>query len=109
MNSNIYRKLAVTNLKNNGKSYLSYVLASAFSVTMYFIMDNLYRNRSLVEKGSPLAIMLSYAAAVLLIFSVIFLFYINSFLIKLRKKELEFIIYWEWKKGILQKCFFLNL
>lgn len=50
MNSKIYGKLAVTNLKNNRKSYIPYVLASAFSVMMYFIMDNLYRNRSLVEK-----------------------------------------------------------
>ena len=51
MNSKIYGKLAVTNLKNNRKSYIPYILASAFSVMMYFIMDNLYRNRSLVEKG----------------------------------------------------------
>ncbi|MFR8889051.1 hypothetical protein [Anaerobutyricum hallii] len=47
MNSKIYGKLAVTNLKNNKKSYIPYILASAFSVMMYFIMDNLYRNRSL--------------------------------------------------------------
>ena len=108
MNSNIYRKLAVTNLKNNGKSYLPYVLASAFSVMMYFIMDNLYRNRSLVEKGSPLAIMLSYAAAVLLIFSVIFLFYINSFLIKRRKKELGIYNILGMEKGHLAKMLFLE-
>ena len=108
MNSNIYGKLAVTNLKNNGKSYLPYILASAFSVMMYFIMDNLYRNRSLVEKGSPLAIMLSYAAAVLLIFSVIFLFYINSFLIKRRKKELGIYNILGMEKGHLAKMLFLE-
>lgn len=108
MNSNIYRKLAVTNLKNNGKSYLPYVLASAFSVMMYFIMDNLYHNRSLSEKGSPLAIMLSYAAAVLLIFSVIFLFYINSFLIKRRKKELGIYNILGMEKGHLAKMLFLE-
>ena len=108
MNSNIYGKLAVTNLKNNGKSYLPYVLASAFSVMMYFIMDNLYRNRSLVEKGSPLAIMLSYAAAVLLIFSVIFLFYINSFLIKRRKKELGIYNILGMEKGHLAKMIFIE-
>ena len=108
MNSNIYRKLAVTNLKNNGKSYLPYVLASAFSVMMYFILDNLYRNRSLVEKGSLLAIMLSYAAAVLLIFSVIFLFYINSFLIKRRKKELGIYNILGMEKGHLAKMLFLE-
>ena len=88
MNSKIYGKLAVTNLKNNRKNYLPYILASAFSVMMYFIMDSLYRNPSLVKTGATLSIMLSYANVVLLIFSVIFLFYINSFLIKRRKKEL---------------------
>ena len=108
MNSKIYGKLAVTNLKNNGKSYVPYILASAFSVMMYYIMDNLYRNRSLVEKGSPLAIMLSYADAVLLIFSVIFLFYINSFLIKRRKKELGIYNILGMGKGHLGKMHFLE-
>ena len=108
MNSKIYGKLAVTNLKNNGKSYVPYILASAFSVMMYYIMDNLYRNRSLVEKGSPLAIMLSYADAVLLIFSVIFLFYINSFLIKRRKKELGIYNILGMGKGHLGKMLFLE-
>lgn len=108
MNSKIYGKLAVTNLKNNGKSYVPYILASAFSVMMYYIMDNLYRNRSLVEKGSPLAIMLSYADAVLLIFSVIFLFYINSFLIKRRKKELGIYNILGMGKGHLGKMLFIE-
>lgn len=108
MNSKIYGKLAVTNLKNNKKSYIPYILASAFSVMMYFIMDNLYRNRSLVEKGSPLAIMLSYAAAVILIFSIIFLFYINSFLIKRRKKELGIYNILGMGKGHLGKMLFLE-
>ena len=108
MNSKIYGKLAVTNLKNNGKSYVPYILASAFSVMMYYIMDNLYRNRSLVEKGSPLAIMLSYADVVLLIFSVIFLFYINSFLIKRRKKELGIYNILGMGKGHLAKMLFIE-
>lgn len=108
MNSKIYGKLAVTNLKNNKKSYIPYILASAFSVMMYFTMDNLYRNRSLVEKGSPLAIMLSYAAAVILIFSIIFLFYINSFLIKRRKKELGIYNILGMGKGHLGKMLFLE-
>ena len=108
MNSKIYGKLAVTNLKNNGKSYVPYILASAFSVMMYYIMDNLYRNCSLIEKGSPLAIMLSYADVVLLIFSVIFLFYINSFLIKRRKKELGIYNILGMGKGHLAKMLFIE-
>ena len=108
MNSKIYGKLAVTNLKNNRKNYLPYILASAFSVMMYFIMDSLYRNPSLVKTGATLSIMLSYANVVLLIFSVIFLFYINSFLIKRRKKELGIYNILGMGKGHLGKMLFLE-
>lgn len=108
MNSKIYGKLAVTNLKNNGKSYLPYILASAFSVMMYFIMDSLYRNTSLVKTGATLSIMLSYANTILLIFSVIFLFYINSFLIKRRKKELGIYNILGMGKGHLAKMLFIE-
>ena len=108
MNSKIYGKLAVTNLKSNGKSYLPYILASAFSVMMYFIMDSLYRNTSLVKTGATLSIMLSYANAILLIFSVIFLFYINSFLIKRRKKELGIYNILGMGKGHLAKMLFIE-
>ena len=108
MNSKIYGKLAVTNLKNNRKNYLPYILASAFSVMMYFIMDSLYRNPSLVNTGATLSIMLSYANVVLLIFSVIFLFYINSFLIKRRKKELGIYNILGMGKGHLAKMLFIE-
>ncbi|WP_417020251.1 FtsX-like permease family protein [Anaerobutyricum hallii] len=108
MNSKIYGKLAVTNLKNNRKNYLPYILASAFSVMMYFIMDGLYRNPSLVKTGATLSIMLSYANVVLLIFSVIFLFYINSFLIKRRKKELGIYNILGMGKGHLAKMLFIE-
>lgn len=108
MNSKIYGKLAVTNLKNNRKNYLPYILTSAFSVMMYFIMDSLYRNPSLVKTGATLSIMLSYANVVLLIFSVIFLFYINSFLIKRRKKELGIYNILGMGKGHLAKMLFIE-
>ena len=52
--------------------------------------------------------MLSYAASVLLIFSVIFLFYINSFLIKRRKKELGIYNILGMEKGHLAKMLFLE-
>ena len=52
--------------------------------------------------------MLSYADAVLLIFSIIFLFYINSFLIKRRKKELGIYNILGMGKGHLGKMLFLE-
>lgn len=53
---------------------------------MYYIMDALSRNAS-VGDGSLKSVLVC-AVGVIIIFSVIFLFYTNSFLIKRRKKEI---------------------
>ncbi|MCI9026375.1 MAG: ABC transporter permease [Dorea sp.] len=86
MSSSIYGKLALTNLKNNRKTYIPYVLTSILTVMMYYIMDGLSRNSSIGDGNVHLVLV--YARAVILIFAVIFLFYTNSFLIKRRKKEI---------------------
>lgn len=86
MSSSIYGKLALTNLKNNRKTYIPYILTSILTVMMYYIMDGLSRNSSIGDGNVHLVLV--YARAVILIFAVIFLFYTNSFLIKRRKKEI---------------------
>ena len=86
MSSSIYGKLALTNLKNNRKTYIPYILTAVLTVMMYYIMDALSRNSAIGD--SNLHLILVYARAVIIIFSVIFLFYTNSFLIKRRKKEI---------------------
>ena len=85
MNSSIYSRLAVTNLKNNRKTYVPYILTAALTVMMYYIIDALSRNDS-VGRGSLWQI-LSMSTVVIRVFSVILLFYTNSFLMKRRKKE----------------------
>ena len=85
MNRSSYTKLAVTNLKNNRKTYVPYILTSVLTVMMYYIIDALSRNESV--KVNSIKLILSYAVSVVVVFSVIFLFYTNSFLIKRRKKE----------------------
>ena len=86
MSSSIYGKLALTNLKNNRKTYIPYILTSILTVMMYYIMDGLSRNSSIGEGNVHMVLV--YARAVIIIFAVIFLFYTNSFLIKRRKKEI---------------------
>ena len=86
MSSSIYGKLALTNLKNNRKTYIPYILTSILTVMMYYIMDGLSRNSSIGEGNVHMVLV--YARAVIVIFAVIFLFYTNSFLIKRRKKEI---------------------
>ena len=70
MNNFIYEKLAVTNLKNNRKTYVPYIFTGVLTTQ------------------NTLKICLQYATGVLIVFAVIFLFYTNSFLIKRRKKEI---------------------
>lgn len=85
MNRSIYTRLAFTNLKNNRKTYVPYILTAILTVMMYYIIDALSRNESVGWQDVKL--ILSYAVSVVMVFSVIFLFYTNSFLIKRRKKE----------------------
>ena len=89
-------------MKNNWKTYFPYIFTAILTVMMYYIMDSLSQNGSVKEENVQL--ILNYACRIIVVFSVIFLFYTNSFLIKRRKKKLAFTIFWEWGKGILLKC-----
>lgn len=86
MSSSIYSRLAVTNIKNNRKTYVPYILTAILTVMMYYIMDALSKNPEIGD-GS-LKSVLDCAVWVIIIFAIIFLFYTNSFLIKRRKKEI---------------------
>lgn len=86
MNSLIYEKLAVTNLKNNRKTYVPYMLTAILTIMMFYIIDALSMGKGITQ--NTLKICLQYATGVIVIFAVIFLFYTNSFLIKRRKKEI---------------------
>ena len=86
MNNFIYEKLAVTNLKNNRKTYVPYIFTGVLTVMMFYIIDALSRGKGITQ--DTLKICLQYATGVIVVFAVIFLFYTNSFLIKRRKKEI---------------------
>lgn len=86
MNSRIYSRLAVSNIKNNRKTYVPFILTSILTVMMYYIIDALAGNKS-IEIVNVITV-LRMGCGVMVVFSVIFLFYTNSFLIKRRKKEI---------------------
>ena len=81
-----YSKLAITNLKNNRQTYVPYLLTSALSVMMFYMIDALNRDKSI--KQVTLHYILNYSTVIIGFFAIILLFYTNSFLIKRRKKEL---------------------
>lgn len=86
MARNIYAKLAVTNLKNNRKTYMPYILTSMLMVMMFYMFDALTKSKDL--RMETLRLCLQYATGVMVVFSVIFFFYTNSFLMKQRKNEI---------------------
>lgn len=89
MNRFFYSKLALTNIKKNGKSYIPYILASIGTIIMYYNMhfSAVAKDLGHLSDHQTLRSMLSFGTFVIALFSIIFLFYTNSFLIKRRKKE----------------------
>ncbi len=89
MNSFFYLKLAVSNLKKNAKTYIPYLLTCIVTTAMFYIIKALAINEGLESMigGAEMKMLLGFGVIVIGLFSVIFLFYTNSFLIKQRKKE----------------------
>lgn len=91
MKSFFYPRLALTNLKKNSKLYFPYLLTSSFTVMMFYLINYLASHKGLEQMAtgsSTMRVILNLGIIVMVIFSVIFLFYMNSFLMKRRKKEI---------------------
>ena len=90
MNKSYYPKLAISNLKKNRQTYLPYMIACITAITMFFILNSLTKNGNLLlsRGGAAMVSVLQFGSMVIGIFSVILLFYTNSFLIKRRKREI---------------------
>lgn len=80
-----YARLAITNIKKNSKTYVPYILTCIGTISMFYNMLALTTNNSTGD-GS-LALILMIGVWVVALFSAIFIFYTNSFLVKRRKKE----------------------
>lgn len=112
MNKMLYPKLAVNNIKKNAQTYMSYVLACIGTIMMFYNMCFLavVKDIGYISDSASLRYILFLGAVVIGIFSVIFLFYTNSFLIKRRKKEFGlFNILGMEKKHVARIMFFETL
>lgn len=90
MRKGMFLKLAATNLKNNRSIYIPYMLTGIGTICMFYIMSAVADADGLenMRGGAVLVTMLTMGVAIIGIFSLIFLFYSNSFLMKRRKKEI---------------------
>lgn len=89
MSKFFYQRLAITNIKNNSKTYIPYILTCIGTIMMYYILYALSVDQGLktMYGGASTQQLLALGTGVIAIFAVIFLTYTNSFLIKRRKKE----------------------
>lgn len=84
-----YPTLAVNGIKKNKKLYLPYILTCMGMIMMFYIISFLSNSEpvSQFRGGETVQNTLAFGAGVMGVFSVIFLFYTNSFLMRRRKKE----------------------
>ena len=83
----LYLRLAAGNIKNNRRFYLPFLLTAVMTVACFFILSSVGLSQTL-PGGQTVILVMRFGVIVVAIFSVIFLYYTNSFLIKRRKKEL---------------------
>ena len=90
MRLGFYPKLAWTNIRKNKQVYLPYILTATGIVMMFYIVAHLAEDKEVASfpSGTTLQLILTLGMIVIGVFSVIFLYYINSFLMKRRKTEL---------------------
>lgn len=85
----IYPGMAFSNIIKNRRVYLPYMIACTFTTAIYYIICSLGNNSSLTELwgGSIIRTYMGVGQLIVSIFAVIFLFYVNSFLLKRRQSE----------------------
>ena len=85
-----YSKFAFNNLLKNKRFLVPYVLSAVFTIICFYILSSLTYGGNLdklPQGGTVVTKVLGFGVIVIGIFSVIFLFYTYSFLIKRRVKE----------------------
>lgn len=86
---NIFPRLAVSGIKKNKKLYIPYIISCIGSVTMYYIIAFLSESSAVnsMRGGMSMGSILGLGKFVIVAFSLLFLLYTNSFLIRRRNKE----------------------
>lgn len=105
-----YPKLAAINIKKNSKTYFPFIITCICTISMFYMMHALSMNDG-IDKGpgaSAVKNTLQFGTIVIGIFSSIFLFYTNSFLIKRRKKEIGLYNVLGLEKKHIAKILFLE-
>lgn len=87
--SRIYSGMAFTNIRRGRRTYLPYMMSCIMTISIYYIICSLATNENLPDMwgGNIIQSYMGFGQIIVSIFAFIFLFYINSFLLKRRKSE----------------------
>ena len=109
-------KLSLKNIKKSFKDYAIYFLTLILGVAIFYVFNSMDSQQAMLDISSStreiIKLMLSLLAGVSVFVSFILGFlivYANNFLIKRRKKNLEYIWPLAWERGKFQKYFLLKL
>lgn len=85
-----YIQLAIQNIRKNSKTQIPFILSSLLTILMAYAVYSLSYNEGLLllQGGYYVSDLMKFGNWVLFLFSLVFLFYTYSFLLKNRKKEL---------------------
>lgn len=107
-----YMRLAAQNIRKNAGTYIPYICTCVITIMMFYVIKSLSVNPGLggVYGGAAIFLILYLGVYVIGLFSLIFLIYTNSFLMKRRKKEFGlFNILGLEKKHLIRILFLENL
>ncbi len=89
MAKSFYLRMAATNLQRDKKMYVPYAISYVIFSSIYFMVITLMTTDGLknVPSGGTLQALFAFGMVIMSLMAAIFLIYINSFLMKRRKKE----------------------
>lgn len=89
MKIGFYPRLAWSGIRKNRELYIPYLLTCMGMIMMFYIVSYLYSSRLMAtfRGGSVIMMLMGLGRIVIGAFSILFLFYTHSFLIRRRKKE----------------------
>ncbi|MBE6908607.1 MAG: ABC transporter permease [Ruminococcaceae bacterium] len=89
MKKGFYLRLALDGMRKNKRLYLPYLLTCAGMVTVFYILSSLAYSPLMetMRGGSSMKIVLLLGTIVIALFSLLFLFYTNAFLVRRRNRE----------------------
>ncbi|MCH4007639.1 MAG: ABC transporter permease [Eubacterium sp.] len=87
---NLTWTLALGNIRRERKFFIPYITASSGIIMMFYLMVYLWKDPGIQKLSTSvmLSMMMKFGTIIVGVFAVIFLFYINSFLMKRRNKEM---------------------